>query len=82
MSDDGASHGVQIPKRDSRKPDPDEPWRYVCPDCHGQVTKGKCHRYYCPPCMSSYTHVQLYDKKEQRVVREDTTDSVPGSSGL
>jgi len=24
-------------ERDSRKPDPTEPWRYVCPDCGRQV---------------------------------------------
>lgn len=46
-----------IPERDERKPDPAEPWRYVCPDCEGQV-HGSAHRtgWYCYKCDRRYYH--------------------------
>jgi len=35
----------------SRKPDPQEPYRYVCPDCGGQVRGEQTStNYYCRDC--------------------------------
>jgi len=47
------------------KPDPEEPWRYVCPECGNQVYRAKHnHGYYCETCQSGgYAKDELYDKK-------------------
>lgn len=34
----------------SDKPDSDEPWRYVCPDCEGQIAKSSMKKYRCNDC--------------------------------
>lgn len=53
-----------VPAAFSHKPDPDEPWRYVCPDCGGQIRSRPKHvDYWCDGCGS---HVdRLYDKKNE-----------------
>jgi len=47
-----------------RKPDPSEPWRYVCPDCGGQVYSNDSRMtYQCSTCNGSYSEDELIDKK-------------------
>jgi len=54
------------------KPDHDEPWRWVCPDCQGQVNNGKNERniarpYQCNQCNKRWNVRELYDKKTDTV---------------
>lgn len=62
--------GIDLPSPSGRsKPDPDEPWRYTCPDCRRQVTRHKRgYTYRCPHCGESYQFEELYDEKEDRTV--------------
>lgn len=54
----------EIQPAHARKPDPDEPWRYVCPDCGGQVNGGdSSHGYRCTTCGVRHGPDQLYDRK-------------------
>jgi len=48
----------------SSKPDPDEPWRYVCPDCRGQVyhNDDRAGSFRCPQCRDTHPPRELYDK--------------------
>lgn len=74
---------VPIPESDSRKPDPVEPWRYVCPDCGGQVNRDDMHRQYrCGSCDGYYTRDQLVDKAsdDDRPQYNDTGGAVPQGS--
>ena len=50
---------------DSRKPDPDEPFRYVCPDCRSQVNgaQSSLAGYRCEHCQKTYSRSDLYDLK-------------------
>lgn len=55
-----------VPETHQRKPDPSEPWRYVCPGCGGQVNgQGKRHpsEYECGTCRDSWQKSELHDKK-------------------
>jgi len=53
-----------VPRRDDRKPDSSEPWRYVCPDCRRQVKGSESHRLYrCQDCGQSYAASDLLDLK-------------------
>lgn len=46
------------------KPDPDEPWRYVCPECEGQVRRsGKGLQYGCSTCSWTGYRADLWDRK-------------------
>lgn len=60
-------------ERDSRKPDPAEPWRYVCPNCEGQV-QGKQHttgEWDCSSCGRTIVDFgELWDKKYDEPVKE------------
>lgn len=49
------------------KPDLDEPWRYVCPNCKSQVYQSKTNvkRYNCHTCDSNFWKRELYDQKLQ-----------------
>lgn len=48
---------------DRSKPDPDEPWRYVCPDCGRQVHRQpSTTRYRCHHCGESFAFDALRDK--------------------
>lgn len=51
-----------VPEAGCRKPDPSEPWRYVCPSCGGQV-QGNGLRYRCKACDVSHDKDALRDKK-------------------
>lgn len=58
---------------DARKPDPDEPWRYVCPNCRRQVRGTKettTTKYRCPGCNETFTADELWDKKEEQLAAE------------
>lgn len=45
-----------------RKPDPDEPWRYVCPRCELQVQgKPTSSKYRCDNCDEYWDGGQLRD---------------------
>jgi hypothetical protein len=68
-----------IPECHSRKPDPDEPWRYVCPNCEQQGIgrKGldaslfKCHN----GCNQKWERTELLDQKTgDRAVFTDKYD--------
>lgn len=46
------------------KPDPDEPWRFVCPECGCQVFKGNSpHLYWCNTCRVYREKSNLTDQK-------------------
>lgn len=48
------------------KPDPDEPWRYVCPNCGGQVhanAQARRKPYQCTRCRKTWRKDGLRDKK-------------------
>jgi hypothetical protein len=51
----------------SRKPDPDEPWRYVCPDCRVQVfdkPSTAAGTFRCKSgCQERWDRSELYDRK-------------------
>jgi hypothetical protein len=52
-----------ISPADARKPDSDEPWRFVCPDCGRQVRgERKSRRYYCRDC-GAFEKAELTDKR-------------------
>jgi hypothetical protein len=56
-----------IPERDSRKPDPDEPWRYVCPDCGCQVSgQARAMNIRCRGCEWTGEAADTWDKKHDR----------------
>lgn len=57
-----------VPETHQRKPDPSEPWRYVCPDCGGQVNTtahmaGEVYRCATPECRGRFEESELIDKK-------------------
>jgi len=56
----------------ARKPDPSEPWRYVCPRCGGQVhgtatgpnqRGSREYSFRCVPCGETYAIEDLRDRK-------------------
>jgi len=56
----------------AHKPDPDEPWRYACPDC-GSVNVQHQHtvtcderRFQCQECNWYGVEPQLVDKQTER----------------
>ena len=53
-----------VPEAGTRKPDPSEPWRYVCPDCGGYPNR-ECSQtaYRCSRCGSFWERDELHDKK-------------------
>lgn len=57
-------------KAHSDKPDPEEPWRYVCPDCHGQVSEWGGLKYKCSSCGKNTQKDNLYDQKTGKKFRE------------
>ena len=60
-----------VDESDRSKPDPSEPFRYVCPDCRREVfRKPDEQRYYCHGCNEGYTKSELWDKKEDSIVKE------------
>lgn len=68
-----------IPAAGERKPDPDDPWRYVCPDCACQVhgRPNKLH-YECTSCNRVWDADELFDKKTGRIAgAEPNDDTVP-----
>lgn len=49
------------------RPDPDEPWRYACPDCSSPSlieyqTRSATDRYACDDCGSCWDFEQLEDR--------------------
>lgn len=50
----------------SGKPDPSEPWRWVCPACDGQVHGAKrgIRKYQCSSCRQTWDRDDLKDRKE------------------
>lgn len=53
-----------IPPAGRSKPDPDNPYRYVCPDCGSQVHRGnRSRQYHCQACETWYAFDELQDKK-------------------
>lgn len=59
-----------IPRDAERKPDPDEPFRYVCPQCDKQVngSKSTIDTYHCNHCPAAYDFDELYDLKLKTIV--------------
>lgn len=53
-----------VPETHQRKPDPSEPWRYVCPACNGQVQQSDT-TYLCGSCSQRWKQPQLKDLKEE-----------------
>lgn len=58
--------GDSVGKFAENKPDPDEPFRYVCPDCRTQV-RGKISsgKYECNSCGEYFEKEELVDKKKE-----------------
>lgn len=59
-----------VPQADIRKPSPDEPYRYVCPECRGQV-HGQYHtllNFRCSSCDETWERDELYDQKRNVVI--------------
>jgi hypothetical protein len=57
-----------VPEEHSHKPDPDEPWRYVCPADGGQVHSRKnmaASLFKCDKCGQKWQFGELRDKKEE-----------------
>lgn len=57
----------QVPEAFAHKPDPSEPYRYVCPDCGGQVNADpdtKATPYHCRRCDGWWDKDGLRDKKD------------------
>lgn len=53
-----------VPPADDRKPDPSHPYRYVCPDCEGQVRRRmESTTYQCSFCLASWRKEDLHDRK-------------------
>lgn len=51
---------------DTTKPDPDEPWRFVCPDCGRQPTdRASGAKFWCESCEESLEKADLKDLKQQ-----------------
>lgn len=57
-----AGEHSEVPAAGCCKPDPSEPWRYVCPECGGQV-QGNGLRYRCTTCGVFHGKDDLRDKK-------------------
>jgi ribosomal protein L37AE/L43A len=56
-----------LPPADERKPDSTAPWRYVCPDCDGQVVGVQASRVYrCVRCKSYHPAADLHDQTLDR----------------
>lgn len=73
-STNGDGNVDRIPPIDSRKPDPDEPWRYVCPECGCQVTKGQASLWFkCWGCSETWEYKELWDQKHGCKVKEVQT---------
>lgn len=56
----------QVAPANVTKPDPSEPWRYVCPDCGGQVHgdhNAVTRPYKCSRCGEYHAKDDLADKK-------------------
>lgn len=55
---------MEVRVANSSKPDPSEPWRYVCPECKGQVHRNKSgFLYRCDKCEESYQKDELLDQR-------------------
>ena len=56
---------AELPPAHSSKPDRDEPWRYVCPDCGSQVDGSHARQgeYRCCSCRSQHPPENLLDQK-------------------
>lgn len=61
----------RLTERHARKPDQNEPYRYVCPECRHEVRENgrmKGSVYKCYHCNQVYQKSELWDKKEEKVV--------------
>lgn len=50
------------------KPDPNQPWRYVCPECYPEKVKQvhrskQTKRYRCSECSTTFEMNELFDQK-------------------
>jgi ribosomal protein L37AE/L43A len=50
------------------KPDPSQPWRYVCPECYPgkvkQVHRSRSSkRYHCTECGNTFEKDELFDQQ-------------------
>lgn len=60
----GTAGDNELPEAYRGKPDQDEPWRYVCPDCAGNVTSNRYSpKYRCYRCNGLWAYRELHDKK-------------------
>lgn len=67
-----------VSRQDRSKPDPDEPFRYTCPNCRKQVHRHvRGFTYRCQDCKEAFPFRELYDEKKDRVLASHTADSVP-----
>jgi hypothetical protein len=54
------------PEQYNGKPDPSEPWRYVCPECAAQVFKDH-NQWVCKRCRTRLDDLsEVWDKKHDR----------------
>ena len=60
----------EVRESHTKSPDPDEPWRYVCPECGGTVRKHRGRLYRCDECNDGYKKRELFDKKRGKKVKE------------
>jgi len=66
-----------VPPRYSTKPDPDEPFRYVCPECERQVYREpKDSVYRCEGCGEGYKMDGLLDLKTEKTESTDPQTTV------
>lgn len=66
MTPDRPRKRLAVARSGVTKPDPDEPWRYVCPDCGGQVHgdhNAVSRPYRCTRCGSWFARDDLEDQK-------------------
>lgn len=49
----------------SSKPDPENPWRWVCPECHEQVYRTDSEiKFRCRTCGGTWARGELVDQAE------------------
>jgi DNA-directed RNA polymerase subunit RPC12/RpoP len=54
-----------VPREHRGKPDPSEPWRYVCPQCEGQVhRRPQEYLYRCRRCGEGFEKDDLHDRRQ------------------
>ena len=56
----------RVPEGGRSKPDPEQLWRYGCPECGNQVWRSaKGYVYWCRECEESFERGKLRDRKRE-----------------